>query len=501
MKKVKNIFCIIGIIIISSLPFSTSFTYADQQTANTNLQPKILTNINKEKLDPNQPLETEIGDYVGDKNTLINDNGKAMLKSFNIAFDEIKSAKVIKQNNINKKVNRLELNNAQVDLDANGNIVNLINYADRITVGKDKHNFTTVKLPPKPTIKYTSQDNLKNIISTIAQQNNLNGYTLVNSSFDNQESWILTWNKDLGNGLLNPYDVAVAIIDAKDGSINEFTRNTVEPNSTTPIVTKDEAVLAAQPVIDKFTKVKNIDTKLSIFRPNFYWESGDLYKPADFIRLAWKITLDNSATIYVDAETKEILGGGQTKSAARALGPVPTFYHNSDLVSMASSNLNYLGYSQPDPPVTWEVSWSDIDYVMNTAPYYGLYLTCHGFVGGLISDENGKWSYRSTDLKYNSFWTFVYLDACYSAIDSSWPNALGIGGYGSGTAFVGWNNSVGQITSYNFDVVFWQKIGTEPVYQAVLDARAATLRAGYSDCNPGFWGDTSYYGWSRNIIA
>ncbi|MEH7253700.1 hypothetical protein V7111_16360 [Neobacillus niacini] len=96
----------------------------------------------------------------------------------------------------------------------------------------------------------------------------------------------------------------------------------------------------------------------------------------------------------------------------------------------------------------------------------------------------------------NSSWHFVYIDACESAVRNLWSTALGIKGTGSGTSFVGWNNSITADTSYQFNVFFWSKIGKESVYQAVLDAIAATLAAGRADCNPSFSGDPNYYGWA-----
>lgn len=127
-----------------------------------------------------------------------------------------------------------------------------------------------------------------------------------------QGAWSLTWQKDLGNGIINPCDVVDVSVEAGDGSVIVYGRNAVMPNTTTPIVTKDEAVSFARPILSKFP-YKKADAALTVTRPNFYWEKGGPYKCADFARLAWKVSSDAGATVLVDAETGEILGGDQLR--------------------------------------------------------------------------------------------------------------------------------------------------------------------------------------------
>jgi hypothetical protein len=122
---------------------------------------------------------------------------------------------------------------------------------------------------------------------------------------------MIDWNKDLGNGITNPYDVIVVSINPKNDSVWMYTRNIVTPNTTVPIVTKNQAIKFAQPIISKFKNTKNIKVSLTVSMPNFYWEKGGPYKRADFARLAWKVSLSSGASIMVDAQTGEILGGDQ----------------------------------------------------------------------------------------------------------------------------------------------------------------------------------------------
>jgi hypothetical protein len=283
-----------------------------QTTANQNLKPKILSSIQRVKIDSNLPLEVDKGKSLKDKSSVLNSKSKQILKSFNVNSDYIKDVEIIQNNSLNKTVNRANIGNARVDFDEDGNIVEFINNEDISTVDKDKRDYKDNEPLQQVTYQLKSAKDLSSIIDTIVSVNDLQDYKLVDCSNGITGVWELTWNKDFGNGILNPYDVVSASIDAKDGSIMVFNRGTVTPNTVTPIVTKDQAIEFAQPIISKFKPTK-IDASLTVTRPNFYWEEGGPYKPADFVRLAWKVTLDNNAIVMIDAETGEILGGSQTK--------------------------------------------------------------------------------------------------------------------------------------------------------------------------------------------
>jgi hypothetical protein len=467
--------------------------------AGDNLKPSILTDVERQKMDGDELPEEKIGAYSGDESKVANDSARLILEAFNINYDTIKSIELIQNNNIDKKVIRVELDAAQIDFDENGDIVNLLNYEDRSIVDQNRKDYKTNQTPSTtaPVLQYKSQESLNPIIEKMVSLNKLSGYELVSCDFNNYATWTLSWNKKLDNDIVNPYDVVVIMIDGTDGSVSIFARNSIVPNTTTPLVTKKDAIVSAKPVIEKLQKeaIADTDVTLAVFRPNFYWEDDGSYEPVEFIRLAWEIA-GKDFLIYVDAETGEILGGDQYKAAGRALGPVTSFYMNTASVTLAANGLSTLGYSRPDPSVTWGISQGDINWVMNTAPYYGLYLSCHGSAT-TISDNQNWWFYAS-QLNANSLWYFVFLDACNTSSALTWPTKFGTFKVSSGTCFIGWNVNVPVTTAYEFATNFWPRVGHKAVVNAVLEARALTIQAGHtsSNCNPGFAGDVHYWGWS-----
>ena len=319
--------------------------------------------------------------------------------------------------------------------------------------------------------------------------------------------WTLTWYKDCGNGLFNPYDNLTAFIDAKDGSFMTMGRNTMEPNTTNPIVTEQQAIEFAQPVVGRFSGVGQTTAKLTYFRPNFYWENNrDLYKDADFIRLAWEIKLDDVAYIYVDALSGEILGGSDTKVYGRALCADPAFYRSDQLVTMANSALSRWGYNVSGGFGPWNgfIREEDVRWTLEYPNLTGMYLTCHGnvlfngvgvIVGPLSSERDRNWVITADTV--NETFHFVFLDACMSSHVSgidSWRRAFHIGNNGSLTAFVGWNVSVEPVVSYDFCTRFWNYANTNTIYNSVILSLKEGREIYGVNCDPGFSGDVYYYG-------
>lgn len=90
-------------------------------------------------------------------------------------------------------------------------------------------------------------------------------------------------------------------------------RNSEVPEVTDVVVTEAGAVRRSQPLRNELGGFSINSTTLTVFRPNFHWESTEVeYQEADFVRLAWCVTLEDDSTIYIDAQTGEILGGDQT---------------------------------------------------------------------------------------------------------------------------------------------------------------------------------------------
>ncbi len=506
MKKImRKSVCLIIVTALILLTFNLSVS---SQTSKEKIALKepILTNVERVEIDTNEQQEISLGKYTKDVSTISNANAEAMLRKFDVPFEDIKTAEVIYDNSLDRTVNRIKSDKAQIDFDERGNIVGLINYEDFSTVDKDRRDYATNqnKSVPDPVVKYKTEAELGEFLKYIVQCNNLETYKLVRCEFDGYDTWMLKWNNVLENGIINLYDSFSVHFDATDGSIRFASRSKNEPNTIVPIITSQQALQFAEPVVSLFPQNSKTSTELEVFRPNFYWESDTFYESANFVRLAWKVSINGgNAVVYIDAETGENLGGGQTKSAARAVGPVPSFVNNSESVELAAEGLAKLGYEQPNAPVTYYIGQSDINWIMNSAPYYALYLSCHGDRDTtLLCDseviENSNWVFRATSLNSNSLWYFVFLDACYSGKKDTWYKAFGCN-KSAGTGFLGWKIEMNVYDAYVFCDKFWDLVGTMALNDAAeLAQERAEDIVGSGRCPIAFHGDRNYYGWDWN---
>lgn len=446
------------------------------------------------------------GDYIllnykEKLSNLLDTNAQNVLSSMGVKYqkEQVTDVQIITDSFLNRTVTRLNLDNAQIDVDDKGEIVSYLNYEDQDTSGAMKKDYGTTKSALQADkVKYelNSAENLQDIICQIEEFLHLESYKLVECSNELHESiWSLIWNKDYGGGLLNHYDNVIVFVDAKDGSITSFGRKTALPNALKPIITEEQAIQIAQPVKERYVDAEITGVQLSFFRPNYFWDSQENIENSDDIHLVWKVVINDFSFVCIDAITGENLGGGESQSYARAIAPVTNLYRVSERVNRASSAFNRLGYTQPSDmkPFVGNVSKTEMLRTINYSGATGLYIACHGNYG-LITD--GTWTIQATSI--NHAYHFVFLDACKSSNQSgvrSWLNAFHIGGNGSGTAFVGWNIEVASGTAAAFHERFYRYVGYKSIYNAVISARQETINAGYSDCNPGFEGDTTYYGW------
>ncbi len=476
-------------IIIAFLIVILSFcSFAGAQTA-PQLQPKILENVLRIPLNEQdgEALSVPLWNCDVSADALLDHDTIDFLSAADIAPDNQSTVTVVQDSTLNRTVNRIDTETARIELDDQNRLVSFINLTDVGTIGREK---ILLDNTPLSTNSVESTNDLQTTITELESFLNLSSYTLVTCEEQIQNYWTLVWEKNLGNGLLNPFDIVAVTVDGTDGSISLITRNTIEPNATEPIVTASRAVALARPVTDLFD-YDTISTRLSIVRPNFYWESVDniFYEEADFIRLAWIVEIDDSVSAYIDALTGEILGGGRTKATyARAVASLPDFFGNSISAEMAERGLISLGYTHPEPRVDTGMRQIDIDYVLFHANLKGLYLSCHGS-GTHISGDNNWIIYPS---QISSGWKFVFLDACYSSVSPFPQRFIDVGG--SNQCFVGWNDEIWDVTAYRFCEEFWRRTNSVSILNAVLLAQNAVIAAGYTDCKPGFWGDLNYYG-------
>lgn len=497
LQKTLLIFLIIILFLVSCN------SYAAETLKNNSNKDSILTESEKQEFNINSPVE-EKSQYTGEIPEISNQS-KQLLKSFDKDISEIKETERVYDNVLNRETIRITSINAEIDLDNNGNIVSYKNLDDFSSIDKNKRDYNENEDFVKNNYEITQLSDLSDTISLIESENDLIGYELTDCSDSVEGTWILTWCKSYGNELINPYDCVNVVIDAKDGSIMLFGKNAMNPNTTVPTLTQDEAIRLADTIISKFDNKDAIDVKLTFFRPNYYWNDGELYESEDFVRLSWEVSIKDCVSVQIDAETGEVLGGAMTESTdcARSMSVV-SFTGQQERATLAYNAFNRLGYNQSNyPAVSWSISQTDIDWMLSRSDMYGLYLNCHGGVSNglsVLADastlSNANWQVWSNNNFGN--WHFVYLDACLTSSNNNFANAFHA--TGSGRCFVGWNISIAAVTALDFDRRFLPRLGTMSVYDDVITSLWESRNAGYNSgnytCNPGFLGDTNYYGWA-----
>lgn len=458
-KKFLLTTCIVFIIVFFSIIFLYITFATNDIQLDINSKDSILSNYEIKLDDINQPNEK----ILSTQNELptITNKSEELLEKFNkkINVDKIEKIQQIYNNTLDRTTVRITFEDYKVDFDKNGNLVSYQNLNDYSTIDKDKKNYIENQPLLEKQYLINEKNDLNNIISTIQNLKNLENYKLIDCSNNVEGKWALSWCRDYGNNLLNPYESINIIVDAYDGSIMLYGENKLEPNTIQASITQDEAVNSAKTIITN-TDIKSIE--LGCVKPNFFWIDGGPYEIANFVRLAWIVTFETDETVYVDAVSNEVLGGSQPLSTdyGRALQVVEGD-GRSHKVDLASAGLSRLGYNQNGyPPVDWNITQADIDYLFSAPNLYGLYLCSHGsFLGDehILNDgayHESTWT-KSSKGNYGN-WHFVFLDACKTSTNDLWVNALHASG--SGRCFVGWNVRVNTGTSYSFAKRFWPRV-------------------------------------------
>lgn len=505
MKNLKNILkSVVALALVMVLVITTCVVYATESKPKgnnvVNHKVSVLDKCQKEKVDINSTIETEM---IIDKSVLmpkISDNSERLLEVFEKDIKNVEEVKQIYDSVLDREVTRVISEDAEIDFDSNGELVAYKNLDDFSTIDKDKKDYNKDEELPEIQYQIKNVSQLSDTIKILESENDLSGYKLVDCSNNIESAWVLTWCKDYGNGLVNPYDCANAVIDAKDGSIMLFGKNKMEPDSTVALITEGEALKLAQPIISEFENEK-VDVNLTFFRPNFYWDEGGPYEIADFVRLSWEVSIKDCVSVHIDAETGEILGGGTTQGDCARSMFVVDFVGQEECAMLAYNAFNRLGFNQTNySPVYWSVTQTDMDWIVSRTDMFGLYLSCHGSVApsgrfSILTDER-NWTLRS-DTSYGD-WHFVYLDACFSSSNNNFVNAFDAND--AGECFVGWNVAVNVYTALDFNRRFFPRLGTMSVYDAVITSLWESRNAGYNTsdniCDPGFIGDLYYYGWA-----
>ncbi len=199
--------------------------------------------------------------------------------------------------------------------------------------------------------------------------------------------------------------------------------------------------------------------------------------------------------VYIDALTGENLGGDSTLATYARSVTIPDGYRAGQMADEAERGLCSLGYTHHLNSVYYDITQTDIEYILMHSHLKGLFLTCHGnlqFISNKTDYASANWVVPASRIP--SGWKFVFLNSCLSAnISSLFPKNF-IDVNGANQCFVGWNVEVPQVTAYWFSHEFWRRVGNASIHSVVLLSSNAVTAQGYSQCNAGFWGDINYNG-------
>lgn len=259
------------------------------------------------------------------------------------------------------------------------------------------------------------------------------------------------------------------------------------PNTTKPVISEKDAMASAQSVLSTIPDIKDTKITLDTIRPNFHWNDHVGYEQADFVRLAYKITVNNGSIIYIDAVTGENLGGATSLSEnAKAFSlydlPLAITIGNAAYAGLKNLGYNsdlYVGFG-PD-------MYTSMKTFLNSSNSYGFYVSCHG-TSNYLTDIKSWWLYSS---EITGNWHFVFLDACSTAANTTWANAFKINGY-SRRAFLGWSTIVSTDNTYLFATFFWPQVGLGSIRDAAVWAASKVPGAGTTPIR--FYGDYTYSG-------
>ncbi len=447
----------------------------------------ILQDVERIEKDNLAEPETLLRTFSREPTRFLTSDVKEQLSTLQLSNEIPQQAQLIRDNFLNREVTRLTFDTYEADIDQTGQVVSMTNYADM-------HDNDPTILDGEntdPNAYPVTKEEALDLADQISKEYQLDNYQLVECSNDIPATWLLLWHNRLDNGVLNPCDMITVTIDARDGSVMLMDRNSEVPEVTDVVVTEAGAVRRSQPLRNELGGLSINSTTLTVFRPNFHWESTEVeYQEADFVRLAWCVTLEDGSVIYIDSQTGEILGGSSALEYARSVCAEPSFTDSQQCVDLAREGLEELGYVHHLNSVNYHINQDDIEYVLNRSNLKALYLTCHGSRDSKRIGAEG-WEISYTQIK--SGYKFVYLDACFSSLKNYFAKAF-LGSEKERKAFVGWNVRVLECDSASFNRYFWPQIGRMTILDAVLVARSTALSNYRTSCNPGFYGDASYSG-------
>lgn len=288
---------LIVVVIIVSVLWSQKGEEKEAQGVLSNVESE--ENVTKSILESVERIPVSIEDYE-EKNLgkqsetrqqLANEEAEKLLDYLSISLEENETVSSIQKEG--KILKRLQKGNYKIEFKENGEIDGIFNQT-KMTEGE---------------YLYQDEESVQPIIEELSELLDLSQYKLVASHGDLIGTWYLLWNGVLENGIVNPFDAVSVTLYAENGKIMSYGRNKLMPDCDITMIESKKAVELAKSSIPQIQDEKVKDVELIVAKPNFFWEGGGPYQDVDFVRLAWKISYENNADVWIDAETGECLGG------------------------------------------------------------------------------------------------------------------------------------------------------------------------------------------------
>lgn len=466
---------------------------------------------NAVKIDSSFAPETILGDDSASLSNFLTSKNIETLSEYGVNTKDVKNVKKIQDNRNSRTVSEVKFGGkCSVRFDSDNNIVSISNFKSRPVVSKansaasiadevysDENvsvDSTTSDADETESAEKVSNEVSKAMITTIKTNSGLkDGYKLVDSQAFDDDYWQLEWQKDIGNGILNPYDSLKVVIDRSDNTVVVYNRFKTILETTEAVISEKEALSAAKPVLDAISDAGKTSISLTVTRPNHFWNEGGPYKADNAARLAYEIkAADGTYTIYIDAVTGENLGGDQTESKKGKAFALSNLYGAQYRAALAHDAMDDIGYHVLS---SWVGSGSGMGTAIlnfwNGSSSYGFYVACHGNPTTIGDGSAGTWALSTSDVTGN--WKLVFLDACSTAQTKDWAKAFNIYGK-SNRAFLGWSADVYQVPAYDFCTYFWPEVMNQNHSDNIRDAAvwAASQVSGSTPIK--FYGDRSYDG-------
>lgn len=279
--------------------------------------------------------------------------------------------------------------------------------------------------------------------------------------------WIMSFIKSSDLNVINPFNSVKIGFDAVTGQILFYNRISSFDKELMPSVSESAAVSKAS----EYLKELNIaaensfeKTELIIINLRDYFE--DEYSDNQY-SLVYKLTLNDPnsgvADILIDSNTGQVIFVDEYESYdGRAFYCLDNASSSDDRYrNTRATNYNsimlHLGYTSMKAYLGQSsASATTISNYIQGDNSWAFAFSGHGnssVIAGHNSSGNTVFSYSSSQVQ--GIWSFVVLDACSTAANSTWANAFQIYDYNTnGRSFIGWSTTVTYFMAKQFSHYF-----------------------------------------------